>query len=85
MSYSKGVWNQLKNTSADDLVRALKKDGWVRNDEKRGAIQEYRSPNGERITIHYHPGRTYGPKLLKHLLRDIGWSEADLKRLKLIK
>ncbi len=28
---------------------------------------------------------TYGPKLLKGLLADIGWEEKDLRRLKLIK
>jgi hypothetical protein len=39
----------------------------------------------KRIVIHYHPRKTYGPKLLKSLLADIGWSEADMKRLKLIK
>ena len=37
------------------------------------------------VTIHYHPGKTYGAKLLKGLLEDIGCSTADMKRLKLIK
>ena len=37
------------------------------------------------MVIHYHPRKTYGPKLLKALLADIGWSEADMRRIKLIK
>lgn len=43
---------------------------------------KYGAPN-QRITIHYHPKKTYGQHLLKSLLEDIGWSEADMKRLKL--
>ena len=64
------------------------KDGWIK-EGKRGAVQAYRKEveghSVVRVTIHYHPGKTYGVKLLKALLADIGWTEADLKRLKLIK
>jgi hypothetical protein len=35
--------------------------------------------------IHYHPRKTYGPKLLTALLNEIGWTEADMRRVKLIK
>ena len=85
MNYSPNTWNQLKNTTADELVKALKKDGWERDEERAGgAILAFRK-SSERITIHYHPKKTYGPKLLKGLLDKIGWSEKDLQRLKLIK
>ncbi len=84
MSFSKNVWNQLKNTTADELIKALKKDGFE-YDETSGAVQVYRHPDGRRVTIHYHPKKTYGAGLLKQLISDIGWSEADMKRLKLIK
>lgn len=84
MSFSKNDWNQLKNTTAGRLIKALKKDGWTR-DETSGAIEVYYKSNGQRVTIHLHPKKTYGPKLLKSLLSDIGWDEADLQRLKLIK
>jgi len=43
------------------------------------------SAGSKRVVIHYHPRKTYGPKLLKALLADIGWSEADMRRVKLIK
>ncbi len=87
MSYSKNVWNQLKNTTAQDIQKALTKDGWE-PEVTKGAIQAYRKEvngNVNRITIHVHPKKTYGAKLLQGLLADIGWDESDLKRLKLIK
>ena len=84
MSYSANVWNQLKNTTVEKLVKALKKDGWER-DIGSGAVHVYRKGRDNRVTIHYHPKKTYGANLLKALIADIGWSEADLKRLKLTK
>ena len=84
MKYSSNTWDQLRGKSATELIRALEKSGWQR-DEKTGNIYVYRHPDGRRITIHYHPGKTYRPKLLKGLLEEIAWSEAELRQLKLIK
>lgn len=84
MSYSRNVWQQIKNITKKELCRALEKDGWLM-DETRGAVRVYRTQKGDRVTIHYHAKDTFGEKLLKKLLSDIGWSEEDLKRLKLIK
>ncbi|MCH7695593.1 MAG: hypothetical protein IIB73_04760 [Proteobacteria bacterium] len=89
MSFSHNVWIQLKNTTAVDIQRALLKDDWIQEVTK-GAIQAYRKVdvNGNtirRVTIHVHPKKTYGAKLLKGLIIDIGWTEDDLRRLKLIK
>lgn len=28
MTYPKNVWNQHKNKTADEIIRALEKDGW---------------------------------------------------------
>lgn len=84
MKLPKDVWSQLKNKTADELVSALRKDKWVL-DVTRGAEQIYRHPNGKRVSIHYHPKKTYGQKLLMALLTDTGWSIDDMRRLKLIK
>ena len=84
MRLPKDVWGQLKNKTANDLISALRRDGWVL-DVTRGAEQIYRHPNGKRVSIHYHPKKTYGQSLLKALLADIGWSIGDMKRLKFIK
>ena len=87
MAFSKQVWNQLKSITADELIAALKRDGYVQDPASRDATIAYiktTSP-AKRVVIHYHPQKTYRPKLLKGLLGDIGWSEADMKRLKIIK
>lgn len=87
MAATSNIWNQLKNTTASELIKALKKDGWTRDPTSKGAILgyiKYGNPTN-RITIHYHPKKTYGPKLLKGLIKDIGWSDQDLRRLKLIR
>ena len=84
MNLPKSAWGQLRNKTADELVAALLKDGWA-EDAGKGSIRVYRHPEGRRAVIHYHPQKTYGPKLLKSLFQDIGWSEADLRRLKLIR
>jgi predicted RNA binding protein YcfA (HicA-like mRNA interferase family) len=87
MAFAPNVWNQLKNLTADNLISALERDGWEQDPASKGATIGYikrASPN-QRIVIHYHPKKTYGPKLLKALIADIGWTEEDLKRLRLIR
>lgn len=49
-----------------------------------GSIRIYKKDT-RRVSIHYHAKKTYGPGMLKALLADIGWSEAEMKSLKLIK
>ncbi|NLC52895.1 MAG: addiction module toxin, HicA family [Firmicutes bacterium] len=66
------------------MIAALKRDGW-KQDTSRGAVLVFRNQSGKRVTVHFHPGKTYGEKLLKALINDIGWTEQDLLRLKLIK
>lgn len=84
MSWPSHVWDQLKSVTAGELIRALERDGW-RYVRTSGSAHIYRHPSGRGIAIHYHPRKTFGPKLLQRLLRETGWMEADLRRLKLIK
>lgn len=77
------VWDQLKSLTAKDIIRALRRDGWGEEDS-RGATRGFKKGK-RRVVIHYHPKRTYRPKLLKALLNGTGWTEDDLRRLKLIK
>ena len=83
MAFSRNVWDQLKSITAKNLVRALQRDGWA-EEEPSGATLGF-VKDGLRVVIHYHPSKTYGAKLLKTLIADIGWTETDLQRLKLIK
>ena len=72
MALDRTVWDQLKNATIERLMSALKADGWERDIQKSGARLVYTK-------------KTYQERLLKSLLHDIGWSEDDLLRLKLIK
>ena len=78
------IWDQLKSKTADDLIQALEKDGATKVGS-RGSAQYYKLKTGLKIAIHYHPHKTYGSQMLNYLLETIGWTEQDLKRLKLIK
>ena len=77
------IWDQIKNITADELIRALEKDYWGLRRGK-GSRNIYLK-NGKLVSIHYHPHKSYGSNMLEKLFHDIGWTEADLKRLKLIK
>ena len=82
-SYPKNVWAQLKNITSQKLITALKKDRWT-PEQTIGASQPYYK-DGRRVTIHVHPKKTYTPKLLKAILDIIDWTEAEMRKLKLIK
>ena len=94
-SYRRVVWDQLKNITKQQLIRAIERDGWIREETKgrqgkKGANtlayrHPDRPPNANRIVIHPHPKRTMSPSLLKDLLAVLGWTEEGLVRLKLIK
>jgi predicted RNA binding protein YcfA (HicA-like mRNA interferase family) len=83
-TYPPHIWDQLRSITADELCKALVRDGWDL-DYGQGSIRIYRnSVTRARIDVHYHPGKTYGSKMLKGLLDDTGWTLEDLRRLKLI-
>jgi predicted RNA binding protein YcfA (HicA-like mRNA interferase family) len=84
VKFSKLIWDQLKNLSADDLISALDRDGF-KPDIASGSQRIYKHPDGKRVSVHYHAGKTFGPNLLKSLFADIGWFISDLRRLKLMK
>jgi predicted RNA binding protein YcfA (HicA-like mRNA interferase family) len=85
MKYPKNVWDQIKAITAKDLIIALEKDKWIKDTHCRQSFAYYNPANKKRVTIHYHPGKTYGPKTLRLLIDAIGWSVNDLKRLNLVK
>lgn len=86
-AFASDVWGQLKSLTAGDLIAALERDGWTR-DLRGGSQYIYRkqTPLGVlRVSVHFHPAKTYGPNMLRGLLADIGWAVEDMRRLKLIK
>ena len=76
------IWDQIKNITADEIIKALKKDGWLLRKSQGSRLIFLKE--SQVVSIHYHPHKNYGHDLLKDLINDIGWTEIDLKRLKLI-
>jgi predicted RNA binding protein YcfA (HicA-like mRNA interferase family) len=83
VNLSHHVWVQLRNISATELMRALERDQWS-CDVGGGSIHIYLKDT-RRVSVHFHPKKTFGEKLLKAMLSDIGWADEDAKRLKLAK
>ena len=86
--YSKRVWDQLNNKTVQDIQKAMKRDGWVLEDGNRGPPAYHnpnKPPNANRIVLHVHPKQVKGPKVLKKILDDLGWTEQDMLDLKLVK
>jgi hypothetical protein len=93
MAFAQNVWNQLKNLTKGALISALERDGWLleKPSASSGAIRLFikYDPQGKplkRVEIHYHrSSETMGAGLLKGVLEDIGWTEKEMRSLKLIK
>ena len=91
LKYPKQIWDQLKNKTSDEFIRALKKDGFkpdITQGHSSGARIVFLHPkrrHHRRVAIDYHPGKTFGKNLLKSLLADTGWTIEDMKRLRFIK
>lgn len=77
---------KLRNLTARKLISTLKRDGFVL-ERQTGSHQTYRHPDGRQVSVSFHrPGDTFPPKTLKDIIEhQVNWTEADLKRLKLLK
>jgi hypothetical protein len=61
MAFSPNVWNQIEGIAADELIAALKRDGYEQDPASADATIAYVKhgyPTSKRIVIHYHPGKT---------------------------
>jgi predicted RNA binding protein YcfA (HicA-like mRNA interferase family) len=77
------IWDQIKNITADEIIKVLEKDGWTLRLNRSSRFTYLKDK--KIVSIHYHPHKNYGHDLIKDLFQEIGWTEGDLKRLKLIK
>lgn len=77
---------KLMNISAIDLVRALKKDGFILK-QQHGSHRIYFNPSNKRQVIvpYHHSGESIRKGTLSKLINDAGWTDDDLIRLKLMK
>jgi predicted RNA binding protein YcfA (HicA-like mRNA interferase family) len=77
-------YGQLRNLTARELISALIRDGFS-FDRGDGSHQIYYHPDHRRVTVSYHGGSsTFRRKTLKSMIDQAGWTEEDLKRVKLI-
>jgi predicted RNA binding protein YcfA (HicA-like mRNA interferase family) len=79
-------YSLLRSLKARDLISALIRDGFE-FDRQRGSHHLYYHADGRRVTVSFHhPAETFPPKTLKRIIEEqVGWTEADLQRLKLLK
>jgi predicted RNA binding protein YcfA (HicA-like mRNA interferase family) len=77
---------RLRSLTAREITSALIRDGFAL-ERSAGSHQVYYHPDARRVTVTFHaPGDTFAPKTLKSMLeREARWTEADLRRLKLIR
>jgi predicted RNA binding protein YcfA (HicA-like mRNA interferase family) len=75
----------LRSLTARELIAALTRDGFYFA-RQTGSHQRYRHADGRRVTIAPHGGGdTFTIKTLKSMIESQArWTEADLKRLKLL-
>jgi predicted RNA binding protein YcfA (HicA-like mRNA interferase family) len=88
MALPKHVWDQLKATTIEEFISALKRDGFESDPASSGGgTQAYikcAKSGNIRVVLHYHPGKSWGPKFLKGLIESAGWTTSDLGRVGLI-
>lgn len=62
-----------------ELIRAIKKQGFVK-DRQSGSHAVFIHADGRRVSVPIHR-KTLGKGLLKRILRDLGITPSDLKKL----
>ncbi len=79
-------YGRLRSLTARKLISALTKDDFV-FDHGVGSHHHYYHPDGRHVTLTFHSdGQTFRLKTLKSMMEtQAHWTEADLKRLGLIK
>jgi predicted RNA binding protein YcfA (HicA-like mRNA interferase family) len=73
----------MRNTPVREFIKALEWEGFVL--KRRTQRRSHAHPDGRIVVIHYHRSSDTLPRgTLKSVLKAIGWTKEDLKRLKLI-
>ncbi len=77
---------QLRSLTAREIISALIRDGFS-FDRGSGSHQIYYHPDGRRVSVTFHaPSQTFTHKTLKSMIEtEARWTDADLRRLKLIR
>ncbi len=76
----------LHSLTAREIISALTRDGFRPRSGRKGSHQRFQHLDGRRVTVTFHKSSdTFAPKTLKSMIEQARWTEADLKRLKLIR
>ena len=79
-------FSKIRALTSAEIIRALLADGFVLRKSKGGSHRRYQHQDGRRVTVAFHGSNTtFVPKTLRSMIEEQArWTEADLKRLKLI-
>ncbi|MBN1452058.1 MAG: type II toxin-antitoxin system HicA family toxin [Anaerolineales bacterium] len=73
--------DRIPRVRCDDLVRVLKKAGFVEKRQKGSHLSMWRGSDKRRVTIPIHPGREVPIGTLRSILRDADISADDFRAL----
>ena len=76
----------LRSLTAREIISALIRDGFSLHNQ-RGSHQRYRHADGRHVTVTYRrPGNTFPMGTLRSMIEiPARWTEADLRRLSLLR
>lgn len=71
----------LPRIEGRELVRALKKAGFIETRQRGSHLHLYREVDGKRTTVPIHTGRTIPAGTLGAILRDVDLTSGELRAL----
>ena len=79
-------YSKLRSLTANELIRALIRDGF-HLERSSGAHHQFYHSDNRRVTVSYHrTGETFKFRTLKSMIEvQAQWTEEDLKRLNILK
>ncbi|MDO8614678.1 MAG: type II toxin-antitoxin system HicA family toxin [Dehalococcoidia bacterium] len=75
---------QLRNVRARQIVTALERDGFQRT-HQTGSHTTYRRGDRKVMVPVHSPGATIPVGTIARIVADAGWTDDDLRRLRLVK
>ncbi|SFM80242.1 type II toxin-antitoxin system HicA family toxin [Thermodesulforhabdus norvegica] len=71
---------KLPRVTVEEVIRVLERVGFFLS-RQSGSHRIYKNPDGKRVTVPYHAGKTLHPKVLKSILKDAGLTLERFKEL----
>ena len=73
---------KLPVVTAKELIKALKRSGFNEFRQKGSHLTLIRDSDGKQVTIPVHSGKTIGKGLLSKILKEVGLTIEEFKKLK---